>query len=65
MLGYELLHKLGQYKFIGPDHIHASVGELASVTMRLLSMVFEKLWRLEDVYKTGRKVMPPSFETRA
>ncbi|TRZ13080.1 hypothetical protein HGM15179_014031 [Zosterops borbonicus] len=45
----------------GPDHIHASVGELASVTMRLLSMVFEKLWRLEDVYKTGRK--PLATET--
>lgn len=35
-----------------------SVGELASVIMRLLYMIFEKLWSLEHIHKTGRNLMP-------
>ncbi|GAB0179359.1 mitochondrial enolase superfamily member 1 [Grus japonensis] len=53
----ELLQKLDPYKLMGPDNRHPRVlRELADLIVRLLSIIFEKLWRSRDVPENWRKV---------
>lgn len=41
----DLLINLDAYKFMGPNEIHPKVlRELADVTVRPLSVIFERLW---------------------
>ncbi|GAB0188526.1 mitochondrial enolase superfamily member 1 [Grus japonensis] len=52
----ELLQELDPYKLIGPDHIHPRVlRELADIIVRLLSIIFEKLWRSGDIPEDWKK----------
>ncbi|KAK4827691.1 hypothetical protein QYF61_020825 [Mycteria americana] len=52
----ELLPELDPYKSMGPDNIHLRVlRELAGVIARLLSTIFEKLWRLGHVPEDWKK----------
>ncbi|GAB0179917.1 mitochondrial enolase superfamily member 1 [Grus japonensis] len=52
----ELLQELVPYKLMGPDNIHPRVlTELSDIVARLLSIIFEKLWRLEDVPEDWKK----------
>lgn len=49
-----LLHP---YKSMGPDNICLRMlKELADVFMRPLSIIFEKLWRSEDIPENWKKV---------
>jgi len=70
----ELLQDLDPYKLMDPDSIHLRVlRQLADVIVRLLSIIFEKLWRSRDVsedekttnvnpvYKTGLKEDPGNY----
>ena len=52
----ELLQELVPYKLMGPDNIHPRVlTELSDIVARLFSIIFEKLWRLEDVPEDWKK----------
>jgi len=52
----ELLQKLDSCKSSGPHNIHLRVlKELASIIMRLLSMIFEKSWRSRDIPEGWKK----------
>ncbi|GAB0176922.1 mitochondrial enolase superfamily member 1 [Grus japonensis] len=71
----KLLQELDPYKSMGPNNIHPSVlRELADITARLLSIIFEKSWRLGDIpedwkkanvtpiYKKGLKEDPGNYK---
>ncbi|GAB0209556.1 mitochondrial enolase superfamily member 1 [Grus japonensis] len=52
----ELLQELDPYKSMGPDNIHLRVlRELADVIARLLSVIFEKLWKSGDIPEDWKK----------
>lgn len=52
---FELLKKLDPCKSMGPDNIHLRVlRELVDITMRINSIIFEKLWRSENRQKPMR-----------
>lgn len=54
---FELLQKLDPYKSMGPENIHLMVlRELADITVRLQSIMFEKLWTSGVSQKPGRKL---------
>jgi len=70
----ELLQELDPYKSMNPDIIHSRVlRELADVVVRLLSIIFERLWSSGDipehwkkacvtnVYKKGLKEDPGNY----
>lgn len=59
----ELLQEPDPHKLMGPDVTHARVlRELADVIPRMLSIILEKLWRSEDVQKTGKMLMSPHLQ---
>ncbi|KAK4816812.1 hypothetical protein QYF61_023499 [Mycteria americana] len=52
----ELLQELDPYKSMGPEVIHPrALRELADAVVRLLSIIFEKSWRLGDVPEDWKK----------
>ncbi|GAB0179310.1 mitochondrial enolase superfamily member 1 [Grus japonensis] len=52
----ELLQELDPYKSMGPNNIHPRMlRELAHVIAMLLSIIFEKSWRLGDVPEDWKK----------
>lgn len=65
-LVFELLQKLDPYKSMGPDNIHLSVvRDLADVSVRLHSTIFEKLWKLGNSQKPMGKLKASLFAGRA
>lgn len=53
----DYLQELKLYVFVRPDGLYPRVvRELASVPARLLSIIFEKFWRLEEIPENCRKV---------
>lgn len=65
-LVFELLLKLDPSKSMGPENIHLSVlRDLADVTVRLHSIILEKLWKLGDSQKPAGKLKATLFAGRA
>ncbi|PKU35284.1 hypothetical protein llap_14412 [Limosa lapponica baueri] len=63
-LAYKLLQELDPYKSIGLDAIHLRVlRELADIIVTPLSIIFEKLWRLEDIPEDWKKAnVTPNYK---
>ncbi|KAK4815592.1 hypothetical protein QYF61_004807 [Mycteria americana] len=52
----ELLQELDPYKLMGPDNIHLRLlRELSDIIARLVSIIFEELWRSGDVPEDWKK----------
>ncbi|KAK4828453.1 hypothetical protein QYF61_026678 [Mycteria americana] len=60
----DLLRNLNPFKSMGADGLHPRVlSELAVVIVRLLTIIFERSWRLRRSSMTGeRQMMHPSSE---